>query len=188
MLKLKVQYFGHWCKEPTQWKRPWCWERLRAGKGGDKGRDGWMASLTQWTWVWANSGREWRTGKPGVLHSMGHKELDMTEWLNNNNMHFGASQNGKESACQCRRCELDPRVWKIPWRRKWQPIPVILAWEIPWTEEPGGLQSVGLQRVGHNWARTHVYSLMLIMEKICQVAFFFIWHFTLYITVRFMPA
>ena len=46
-----------WCKEPTHWKRPWCWERLRAEEGDDRGWDGWMASLTQWTWVWANSGR-----------------------------------------------------------------------------------------------------------------------------------
>ena len=59
-----------WCKELTQWKRPWCWERLRAGgEGDDRGWDGWMASLTQWTWVWANSRRWWRTGKPGVLQS-----------------------------------------------------------------------------------------------------------------------
>ena len=43
--------------------------------------DGQMALLTQWTWVWANSGRQWRTGKLGVLQSMGHKESDMTEWL-----------------------------------------------------------------------------------------------------------
>ena len=52
---------------------------------------------------------------------------------------------GKESACQCRR-RFDPCVRKIPWRKKWQPIPVILAWEIPWTEEPGGLQSLGSQK------------------------------------------
>ena len=53
------------------WKRPWQWERLKAGgEGGDRGWDGWMASLTQWTCVWANSGRPWRTGKPGVLQSM----------------------------------------------------------------------------------------------------------------------
>ena len=46
-----------WCKEPTHWKRPWCWERLRAGGEGDDSRwDGWMASLTWWTWVWVNSG------------------------------------------------------------------------------------------------------------------------------------
>ena len=50
------------------WKRPWCWERLRAEReGGNRGWDGWMASLTQWTWVWASSGRQGRTGKPGIL-------------------------------------------------------------------------------------------------------------------------
>ena len=48
-----------WCKELTHWKRPWCWERLNAGgKGDDRGWDGWMASLTPWTWVWVNS-RSW---------------------------------------------------------------------------------------------------------------------------------
>ena len=57
-----------WCKEQTLWKRPWCWERLRAGgEGDDREWDGWTASPTQWKSVWANSGRQWRTGKPGVL-------------------------------------------------------------------------------------------------------------------------
>ena len=47
-----------WWEEPTHWKRPWCWERLKAGGEGDNRRwDGWMVSLTQWTWVWANSER-----------------------------------------------------------------------------------------------------------------------------------
>ena len=60
-----------WWEELTHWKRPWCWERLRAGgEGGDRGWDGWMASPIQWTWTWANSGRWWGTGKPGVLQSM----------------------------------------------------------------------------------------------------------------------
>ena len=58
-----------WCKEPTHWKRHWCWERLRA-RGEADNRDGWTASLTQWTWVWVKSGRWWRTGKSGVLQSM----------------------------------------------------------------------------------------------------------------------
>ena len=67
-LKLKFQYFGHlhqyWCKELIHWKRPWYWERLRAaGEGDNRGWDGWMASLTQWTWVWTNSRRQWRTRK-----------------------------------------------------------------------------------------------------------------------------
>ena len=61
-----------WCKEPTHWKILWCWEILRAGgEGGNRGRGGWMASLTQWTWVWSSSGSWWRTGKPVMLQSMG---------------------------------------------------------------------------------------------------------------------
>ena len=62
------------------------------------------------------------------------------------------SGNGKESTCQCRRLKrhgFDSWVRKIPWRRKWQPIP-ILAWKIPWTEESGKLQSLGSQRVRHD--------------------------------------
>ena len=51
--------------ELARWKRPWCWERLKAG-GDDRGWDGWIASWTQWTWVWASS-RWWREGKPGKL-------------------------------------------------------------------------------------------------------------------------
>ena len=71
-----------WCEELTHWKRPWCWERLKAGGEGDeRGWDYWMASPTQWTWVWASLGSWWWTGKPGVLQSMGCKELDSTEWL-----------------------------------------------------------------------------------------------------------
>ena len=47
-----------WCEELTHWKRPWCWERLKAGgEGGDRAWDRWMASLTQWTWVWVSSRR-----------------------------------------------------------------------------------------------------------------------------------
>ena len=60
---------------------------------------------------------------------------------------------GKEHACRCRRFKtggFDPWVRKIPWRRKWQPTPVLLPGESPWTEEPGGLQSIGSQRVGHD--------------------------------------
>ena len=60
-----------WIEELTHWKRPWCWERLRAGgKVDDKGWDGWMASPIRWTWVWVNSGSCWWTGSPGVLWFM----------------------------------------------------------------------------------------------------------------------
>ena len=64
-----------WCEELTHLKRPWCWESLKAGEGDDKGWDGWMASLTQQTWVWVNSGSWWWTGKPGVLQSMGSQRV-----------------------------------------------------------------------------------------------------------------
>ena len=72
MLKLKLQYLATSCEELTHLKRPWCWERLKARREGDNRRwDGWMASPTQWTWVWVNSGSWWWTGRSGVLHSMG---------------------------------------------------------------------------------------------------------------------
>ena len=77
-LMLKLQYFGHLMWRADSLERVWCWERLKArGEGGDRGWDGWMASLTQWTWVWANSeimkDREaWRCS------SRGHKESDTT--------------------------------------------------------------------------------------------------------------
>ena len=77
-----------WCEELTHWKRPWCWERLKAGGEGDDRRwDGWMTSPTQWIWVWVNSGSWWWTGKPGVQQSMGsqragHDWANELNWLN----------------------------------------------------------------------------------------------------------
>ena len=76
MLKPKFQYFSTGCEELTHLKRPQCWERLKVGgEGVDRGWDGWMASLTQWTWVWVNSRGWWWTGKPGVVQSMGSQRV-----------------------------------------------------------------------------------------------------------------
>jgi len=70
-----------WCKELTHWKRPWCWERLKAGGEGDnRGWDDWIASLTRRTWVWASSGIWWWTGKPGVLQFMGSQRIRL-DWV-----------------------------------------------------------------------------------------------------------
>ena len=83
MLKLKVQYFGHLMQRVDSFKRPWCWEELGSGEGDNREWDGWMASPTQWTWVWVNSRSWWWTGRPGMLHSPWCcKESDMTEWFN----------------------------------------------------------------------------------------------------------
>jgi len=76
MLKLKLQYFGHLMRRVTHWKRLWCWEGSGAGgEGDDRGWDGWMASLTRWTWVWLNSRSWWWTGRPGVLRFMGSQRV-----------------------------------------------------------------------------------------------------------------
>ena len=66
----------------------------------------------------------------------------------------------EESLCQCSKHRFSLWVGKIPWRGKWQCTPVILAWRIPWTEEPGGLLSVGLQRVGLDLWKEHLCSAM----------------------------
>ena len=69
-----------WYAELIHLKRPWCWERLKVrGEGDDRGLDGWMASLTQWTWVWVNSGSWWWTRRPGMLQSMGSQRVGH-EW------------------------------------------------------------------------------------------------------------
>ena len=76
MLKLKLQYFGHLMRRVDSLERPWCWEGLGAREeGDDRGWDGWMASLTQWTWVWVNSGIWWWTGRSGVLRFMGSQRV-----------------------------------------------------------------------------------------------------------------
>ena len=107
MLKLKLQYFGHLMrrvdsleKTPILWPphaKSWLIgkdsEGLRAGgEGDDRGRDGWMASPTWWTWIWVNSGSWWWTGRPGMLQFMGFQgvrhnwvtELNWT-WIHGRN-------------------------------------------------------------------------------------------------------
>ena len=64
------------CEELTHWKTPRCWEGVGAGgEGDDRWWDGWMASPTQWTWVWVNSRSWWWTGRPGVLRFMGSQRV-----------------------------------------------------------------------------------------------------------------
>ena len=75
MLKLKLQYFGHLMRRTDSLKRPWCWERLKAGEGDDRGWNVWMASPTWWTGVWASSRSWWWTGKPSVLQSVGLQRI-----------------------------------------------------------------------------------------------------------------
>ena len=108
-----------WCKEVTHWKRPWCWEKLRAGgEGGDREWNGWMASSTQWTWFRANSGDSKGQGSL----TWGYKELDRTEQLKNNNSRaslyktrgFPGNSTGKESACNAGDPSSIPELGRCP--------------------------------------------------------------------------
>ena len=81
---------------------------------------------------------------------------------------FAGGSGSKESACKVGRPRFDPWVGKIPWRREWQSTPVF--WRISWTEEPGWLQFMGLQRVGYNWTtNTHKTALFVFLLKLFQV-------------------
>ena len=113
------------CEELTLLKRPWCWERLRAGgEGDDSGWDGWMASPTRWTWVWVSSGSWWWTRKPGVLRSMGSQRA-RHNWANEMNWIYIRKSMGKSLLYLSRRPTHSlrlltlintstSRLWKIP--------------------------------------------------------------------------
>ena len=70
MPKLKLQYFGHMMRRADSFVKTLMLGKA-GGEGDNRGWDGWMASLTQWTWVWVNSGSWWWTGRPGMLWFMG---------------------------------------------------------------------------------------------------------------------
>ena len=76
MLKLKLQYFGHLMRRTNSLEKTLMLGMIEGGREGDnRGWDGWMASLTQWTWIWVSSGSWWWTGKPGMLQSMGSQRV-----------------------------------------------------------------------------------------------------------------
>ena len=105
---LKSNKLATWCKELTHWERPWCWERLRAGVEGDddRGWDGCMALLTQWTWVWVDSVSWWWTGRPGVLRFMGSQSWT---WLSG-----WTELNWTEHMCVCM-CAKSLQLYPILW-------------------------------------------------------------------------
>ena len=91
-LKLKLQYFGHLMWKSDSFESTVMLGKIESGgcggwgwgEGDDRGWDGWMASLTQWTWVWASSGSWWWAGRPGGLQSM---RLQRVKTRLNNNKH-----------------------------------------------------------------------------------------------------
>ena len=101
------------CEELTHWKRPWCWEGLRAGGEGDNtGWDCWMASLTRWMWVWVNSGSWWWTGRPGLLWFMGSQRV-RHNWVTDLNWVHLSSVGG---------------LWLVYVRFPWQVFSLTAGW------------------------------------------------------------
>ena len=131
MLKLNLQYFDH-----LMWRTGSLEKTLMLGKiegrrkGDDRGWDGWMASLTQWTWVWASSRRWQRTGKPGVLQSIG-SQVDRTVWLNK--IFISATGPGTNPLCVHRdNCNhiypsFQHHYFKMMITSSWRTEPVIVA-------------------------------------------------------------
>ena len=110
-LMLKLQYLGLLMRRPDSLEKPWCWERLKAEEGNSRGWDGWMASLAQWTWVWANSGRWWRTGKPGVLQFMESQRVRHNLATKQQQGHCSAFGFRLKEYCGC--SDLLSRTWNL---------------------------------------------------------------------------
>ena len=113
MLKLKLQYFGHLMRRGDSLEKTLMLGGIGAGgEGDDRGWDGWMASLTRWTWVWVNSGSWWWTGRPGMLRFMesqrvGHDWATELNWTLKRG--FPHSSVGKETTCNAGDPSLIPR-------------------------------------------------------------------------------
>ena len=133
MLKLKLQYFGHLMRRTNSLEKTLMLGKIKGRRRrGCKGWDGWMASPTQWTWVWVSSGSWWWTGKPGVLQSMVHKELDwLTEmkqkvWLDCDPFITTATlvQDGGTEGCgliSCKSIKIAATCWTTIGRRMLEP-------------------------------------------------------------------
>ena len=88
---LSAQELATWCEEMTHLKRPWFWERLKVREGDDRGWDGWMASPTQWTWVWVNSGSWCWTERPvwcAAVCGVTKSQTRLSDWTELNWRHY----------------------------------------------------------------------------------------------------
>ena len=140
MLKLKLQYFGHLMRRTDSLEKTLMLGRIEGRRRRvDRGWDGWMASPTQWTWVWVNSGSWWWTGRPGVLWFMGSQRVTH-DWATELNWCILLCVRHCSRASQVvlmikklpadvgdMRQGFNPWIRQIPWGRKWQPTPIFLS-------------------------------------------------------------
>ena len=176
MLKLMSNTLATWCKKLSHWKRPWCWERLRAGGGGDdRGWDGWMASLTRWTYcavlshsVVSNSLRPNGLWPTRLLCLLGILQARILEWVAMPYF-MGSSQARDQTQVSC----IAGRFFTI-WvsREALMDMSSLGSRSWWWTGKPGLLQSMGLQRVGHNWATELNWKCLLFSHRPeCSITF-----------------
>ena len=112
LLRLKLQYFGHLMQRADSFEKTLMLGKIEAGgEGNGRGWDGWMASPTQRTWVWVDSGSWWWTGRPGVLQFMGLQRVGH-DWMTELNWTGGSVS--KESACITRDLGLIPGLGRSP--------------------------------------------------------------------------
>ena len=129
--------------------KDWCLEGLEAGgKGNDRGWDGWMASLTRWTWIWVNSGRWWWTGRPGMLWFMGsqrvtHDWATELNWILNRTLKGQKDSDKDEHSGRHLPLQLQTTSW---------------SYSNHHSEELTGTQTHGLQeRIERAQERIHMY-------------------------------
>ena len=141
-----------------------------------------MASQTQWTWVWVNSGSWWWTGRPGMLRFMGSQRVrhDWTtdlNWILENPMDGGAWWAAVHGVAKSR-TRLSDFTFTFHFHALEKEMAThssVLAWRIPGMGEPGGLPSMGWHRVGHDWSDLSVAAADLYQTYYLQIFPHILW-------------
>ena len=147
-----------WYKELTHWKRPWCWESLKAGEGDDRGWYGWMESLIQWTWVWASSRSWWWTAKPGAaaVHGVPKSRTQLSDFTFTFHLHALEKEMATHSSV------LD---WRIPGTARRPNQSILKEINLKYSLE-GLMLKLKFQCFGHLMWKTDSFEKTLMLGKI----------------------
>ena len=179
---LNLQYFGHLKHRANSLEKTLIWGIIKDRRWrDDRGWDGWMVSPTQWTWIWSSSRKWWRTRKPGVLFPW-WSQTCLSDWTTPTTKPFHLELWPHEtrdswikilaviwqSSLVAQMVKNPPAMQETwvqsldqedPLEKEMATHSSIHAWKIPWTEQPGGLQSMRSQSVEHDWVTNTFTSL-----------------------------